>query len=363
LSEKPQRALIFKLGAIGDVVMAIPAVHQLHLQGTQIDWVCDLSIAPLLSAYSWIRPIVVDERSLLKSSTASRVSALLKLWLRLSGHRYHLCATLYYDPRYRLLALPVLAKKKIALSRKDRNLQLMDGRHHTDEYARILLGRKDEYMPSHLPPVPPSVLPASPLPRTTQASRIVLVPAGARNLVRDDALRRWPAGFYVALARMLLEQGHEVVLCGGPGDDWVVPHFDGLAVTNLIGLLSLPQQVALFREADVAVTHDTGPLHLAGLTQVGLVSIFGPTNPWGRLPARPNTVAIWGGEGFACRPCYDGNNYAPCPNNLCMQQVTPAMVLAEVEKVLQHRRGHVQAPPLVVLPQSTMPADYCKEEK
>lgn len=363
MPEKAPRALIVKLGSIGDVVMAIPAVYQLHLQGMQIDWICDTPIAPLLSAYSWINPIVLDERSLLKASTARRMLVLLKLWRQLFGRRYHLCATLYYDRRYRLIALPVFATKRIALERNNRVLQLLDGRHHADEYARILLDRKDEYTPSRLTPVPPSVLPASPLPRVTETSRIVLVPAGARNLMRDDALRRWPVDFYVALASMLLQQGHEVVLCGGPEDHWALPYFDGLAVTNLIGKISLLQLVALFHDVDVAVTHDTGPLHLAGLTPVGLVSIFGPTNPWGRLPARPNTVAIWGGEGFACRPCYDGNSYAPCPNNLCMQQVTPAMVLVEVENALQHRSGHVQAPPLVVLPQSTVPADYRKVEK
>ena len=65
-----------------------------------------------------------------------------------------------------------------------------------------------------------------------------------------------------------------------------------------------------------------------------IVAIFGPTDPRGRLPQRHNTVALWGGEGFACRPCYDGRDYAPCPSNACVQQITPSMVFNEVETLL-----------------------------
>jgi heptosyltransferase-2 len=96
----------------------------------------------------------------------------------------------------------------------------------------------------------------------------------------------------------------------------------------------------------VLVTHDTGPLHLAGITRACVVSIFGPTDPHGRLPQRPGTVALWGGEGFACRPCYDAHSFAPCPANDCMAEVTPAMVLAEIETLFAEPQtaARVKAP-------------------
>ena len=99
--------------------------------------------------------------------------------------------------------------------------------------------------------------------------------------------------------------------------------------------------------------HDTGPLHLAGITSTAIVAIFGPTDPRGRLPQRSNCVALWGGEGFACRPCYDGRDYAPCEHNGCMRQITPAMAFGEVETLLAARREGRDLLPRVRTPKHT----------
>ena len=185
------RALLVKFGAIGDVVMAIPAAHALYLSGHSITWVCGRAAAPILRLYPWIEVLEADDRKLLGGSPA----AILALWKQISGS-YDLCATLYYDSRYKLLTLPVRARRKIMLSHDDRATQLLPGRHHTDEYARILLARPDAETPQQLAPIPAPSLPPTPLARTAKR-RIVLVAAGARNMLRDDALRRWSLESYV----------------------------------------------------------------------------------------------------------------------------------------------------------------------
>ncbi len=279
------RVLIVKLGAIGDVIMAIPAAHELHLQGFGIDWICGAGTLPVLRCYPWIEPILADDRALVLGGKAAKLGALVDLWRQLAGRSYDLCATLYYDPRYRLMSLPVRARRRLSLSDTDRNLRLLPGRHHTDEFARILLGRPDNIVPTSLAPIRAGNLPASPLARVPGRQRVVLAPAGAKNTVSEDVLRRWPAESYVALAHSLIEQGIEVVLIGGPDDRWVQPYFAGIPAVDLIGQLPIPGTLALLDEADAFVTHDTGPLHMAGITGVGIVSIFGPTDPRGRLPS------------------------------------------------------------------------------
>lgn len=351
------KVLIVKFGAIGDVIMALPAARALYERDgveNQIDWVCGPVVAPLLACYPWIRTIVADERAILRGTVTERLTALMELWRAIGWAKYDLCATLYYDARYRGVMLPLRARRKVMLSRKDRTKTLLAGRHHADEYARILLELKDGERPVALAPVRAEQLPMSPLVRTDGVLRVTLAPAGAKNMMRDDALRRWPVENYVALASVLLERGMEVVLAGGPDDVWAVPAFAGLAVTDMIGKLTLPEMLSLLDDSDVMVTHDTGPLHLAGVTGVGIVSIFGPTDPRGRLPQRMNTVALWGGEGFACRPCYDGRDYAPCLHNGCMRQVSVEMVVHEVEAVIDQRRSGRSKPPRVVTPTSTV---------
>jgi heptosyltransferase II len=148
----------------------------------------------------------------------------------------------------------------------------------------------------------------------------------------------------------LLERGYEVILVGSPEDHWVDSSFAGLAVTNLIGTLSLPELIGQFDEMDAVVSHDTGPLHLAGITNAAVIGIFGPTDPWEKQPRREYSVALWGGEGFACRPCYDGKNYAPCQFNGCMHQVNPEMVLQELDGLLERKTLGAPSPVRVVLP-------------
>jgi heptosyltransferase-2 len=183
----------------------------------------------------------------------------------------------------------------------------------------------------------------------------VLAPAGARNLLRDDILRRWPLGNYVALVALLIERGYSIHLAGGPGDQWASAAFAHLRVEDHIGKLSLVESLALFDTADLVVSHDTGPLHMAGLTRAALVALFGPTDPHVFLPARPNTIALWGGEGFACRPCHDGRNFAPCTQNGCLHQITPEFALEHIEDLLKARREGRSALPRIVTPETTPP--------
>lgn len=350
-----RRTLIVKFGAIGDVLMAIPAAHEMHSAGSEIDWLCGPAVLPLLQLYPWINPIVADDRALILGSSAEKLRALAGIWRSLAGRRYDLAAVLYYDKRYRWMTLPVRATRKLLLSHTDRAYRLLPGRHHTDEFARILLGRPDGLNPGHLAPVIPERLPPSPLPRTA-TPRVLLAPAGAKNMLSDDALRRWPAENYVALAAALLAQNIEIVLIGGPGDAWIQPLFSALPVVDLIGRLSLPETLSLMDAADVVVTHDTGPLHMAGITRAGIVTLFGPTDPAGRLPQRPGALALWGGEGFACRPCYDAHGFPDCPANDCMRQWAPHMVADEVLSMLAARaRGELPAA-CVKVPPSTMPS-------
>jgi heptosyltransferase-2 len=139
---------------------------------------------------------------------------------------------------------------------------------------------------------------------------------------------------YVSLATQLIDKGFEVVLSGGPGDQWAAEPFGKLKVRNCIAQISIPQTLAFYKSCACVVTHDTGPLHLAGLIDCGLVALFGPTAPSKALPRRPGVVALWGGEKLPCRPCYDGSTFARCSSNECMSSITPQRVATAIDQVL-----------------------------
>lgn len=345
-----KRALILKFGAIGDVIMAIPAAHSLYTQGIEIHWVCGKMVQPLLECYSWINLIPVDDKAILRGGLFERATNIVDLWRKVAFKEYDLCATLYYDPRYRFLTLPIRARHKLALSRQSRATTLLAGRHHTDEYGRMLLGTEDGCREQSNLPVRPDRLLPSPWRGMAAPRRIAIVPGGASNLVRQQVLRRWPVESYVALAHRLRDRGWEVVLLGGPEDVWVKPYFQELVVTDCIGALSLPEVISACDVCDAVVSHDTGPLHLAGLSKACLVGLFGPTDPATFLPRRSFVVGIWGGQGFACRPCYDGHDFAPCEFNGCMHQVTAELVLRELDQLLSFRSQGISSPWRIVFP-------------
>jgi heptosyltransferase II len=357
-SSSRKSALIVKFGAIGDVIMAIPAAHALYQHGFDIYWVCGKAVQPLLECYSWIKLVPAEDKAILLGGTFERIRNIAAIWGRIGFKKYDLCATLYYDRRYRILTLPIRARQKLALNRQSRETTLIAGRHHTDEYARVLLKTDDGYHEQSTSPVRPDRLPPSRWPSKDAPQRIGIVPGGGKHLIREQAeerlpeqvLRRWPVENYVVLAREMVSRGWEVVLLGGAEDVWVRSYFQQLTVTDCIGTLSLPQVIQACDACDAVISHDTGPLHLAGLSDACLVGIFGPTDPATRVPRRPFAVGIWGGQGFACRPCYDGRDFAPCQFNGCMHQVTPHRVLRELDQLLSDRSLGVSSPWRVVYP-------------
>ncbi len=331
--------------------MAIPGVRSLYDEGFEITWICGKAARPLLDCYSWINVIPVDDKAILRGSLLERMRAVAAFWRKVLGTNYDLCATLYYDRRFHLMTAPIRARRKVSLSAGARATVLLPGRHHTDEYQRVLLDRADGYQPRSATPVKPDKLPASPPISKIAARRIILFPGGTSNVVGEQVLRRWPVASYVTVARLLLERGTEVILMGGPEDAWVRPHFEGVKVSDCIGTLALPEVISACNTCDAVITHDTGPLHLAGLSNACLVGIFGPTDPSTRVPRRPGAIGIWGGQDFACRPCYDGRDFAPCQFNGCMHQVTPELVLRELDRLLHARSLGVAVPWHVVLPE------------
>jgi heptosyltransferase-2 len=167
---------------------------------------------------------------------------------------------------------------------------------------------------------------------------VALAPGGARNLLREDALRRWPLDRYARLAELLQAEGFQVVLTGAAGDGWVREAFQGSGCLDLIGQTSLGDLVALYARCRLVVTHDSGPLHLAALSGARVLALFGPTNPAEKMPPEGSARALWGGEKLACRPCYDGKNYAPCRRNVCLEGVGVEVVFKNAMEMIREKR-------------------------
>jgi heptosyltransferase-2 len=331
-------ALIVKIAAIGDVVLALPMVAALRAANpdVRITWLCGRTVEPLLRHVEGIDELaVVDEFAVLAGTKPQQVRAVMATRAKLSGRRFDLALVAHSDPRYKILVARITAGERRWLGAQDGRPGVIAGRYIGDEYVRLVTGIDDGNARRF--PVPrvdvdldPGIaerLPADGRPL------IALAPGGAKNPGRDDPLRRWPLDRYAAVAEALLSRGCAVALTGAASDDWVRPALRAHGgVIDLIGATSLPGLVALYRRCAAVVAHDSGPLHLANLSGAPVVGLFGPTSPTTMLRAdNARSVTLAPGLALPCAPCYDGKAFAACTDNRCLKAIDVATVVAQVQ--------------------------------
>lgn len=319
-----KRYLIVKIAAIGDVIMAIPMVQRIREVDPDADitWLCGKAVYPILKAFPIDHLICIDEKKLLAGSKVQKVQAVFSAWRQIAFRHYDVVALGHASRRYRLLTLLTKSGTFHAFSHIMGGIWPVPGRHHTDEYVRLVCPDIKEI-------TPPAQFPTVELPQSIlgvfakDKKIVILAPGGAKNVLADDDVRRWPVEFYAVLARQLIADGMQVIVTGAPSDQWVSEYFADMDVVDLVGKTNLLQLIGIFQHADVVVTHDSGPLHLAGMTQAFLIALFGPTNPWEKVPQRKNVVTFWQHEKYTCCPCYDGKYYAACKENVCLSTINP----------------------------------------
>lgn len=153
--------------------------------------------------------------------------------------------------------------------------------------------------------------------------------------------RTYPWEMYVEVIDLLVAQTGATVLLTGAEDE---RELVGRIVCNLredsrqaihtfVGTLPFAELCALIEAADLAITNNTGPMHISAAVKTPVVALFALTNPpeqWGpwQVPHRLLNVDV------PCRICYS----RVCPyKHECLRLVTPDMVVEAATDLLQQR--------------------------
>ena len=157
---------------------------------------------------------------------------------------------------------------------------------------------------------------------------------GARLLTR-----RWPSGYFAALADLCMAAGFVVALTGSvderPVVDAVLKKMRRPCV-DLCGRTRLGAFAALLRDAHLVVCNDTGTSHVTAAVGTPSVVLYSGSAPdrWAPLDVLRHRRAL---VPVACRPCY----HRHCPvGHLCAVELTPERVWQCVQDALT---GAVQA--------------------
>ena len=156
--------------------------------------------------------------------------------------------------------------------------------------------------------------------------------------------KHWTIEGFAGVARQFLQDGFAVALAGTTRDQQRCRQIAAAApgTCDLSGKTTPADLAALIRRAEVAVTNDSGSMHVAASLGKPMVSVFGPTNPVHIGPyERPESVVRLD---LPCSPC-NYRRLSQCPfDHACMKQVTSAMVVERVRKILSTAKSH---PPIV----------------
>ena len=337
------RFLIVRLGALGDVVHAIPVAAALRraFPDAVIDWLVSAKHREILDLVPVInRRLVINDRG-----DASGGTSLSGAIGELRRARYDVAIDLQGLIKSAALARLSGARRVAGFSSRyvrERAARLF----YTEAFDPGRGGLFDRRETRHVVDINLGLLrllgiaaPAREFPIDdvdTAAAREVRERTGGRYALLNPGAawpnKRWPPSRLAAVATELrARHGLMSVVLWGPGEEGlaadVVAGADGAAVIS--PKTTVADLVALARPAALMVSGDTGPTHIAAALGTPLVGIYGPTRPARNGPMSPLDVTV--SRDAVCR-CH---HLRRCRlERMCLLDIEVAEVMDAVERRL-----------------------------
>jgi lipopolysaccharide heptosyltransferase I len=329
----PERILIIKPSAIGDIVHALPVLNLVRKKwpAAKISWLVTTSCAGLLDGHPQLDEVILFNRKRFAHTWRSPTAA-LALWKFARGLRsrkFDLVIDLQGLLRSGWLSWEAQAPVRIGPNHArefgwifytDR-VPVSWEWHAVERYLAIAtaLGCGSEPVEFHFA-----------INDEDRASVAAMIPDGKRFAVllpgTNWPTKNWPIEHFAACVDPLKSRfGLDTVIAGGPGDAALAAQIAGL---NLCGKTSLRQLVALLERADLVIANDSGPMHIAAALGKPLVSPYGPTNPDRTGPFRRMDAVIR--VDIPCSPCYSRK----CSHQSCLKWLSVESVMAHAAEQL-----------------------------
>jgi heptosyltransferase I len=331
--------LIVRLGALGDVVHAIPfaaALRQEFPHG-RIDWMVEPRYTALLDLVNGIdRRIPVDPRWFMRGAERPR---LMRTLAELRRVHYDVAFDLQGLVKSAVLARAVRAQRVVGLPR----------RHLREPLARLF------YTATAEPGAATHVIykNLALLAAVGAQDRRVQFPLSIPRLETVDSVqeryapngfvlinpgaawpnKRWPAACFGAVAASIRQTyGLRSLVLWGPGEKDLAHQVADAAAgsADVSPPTSVAEIAGIARAARLMISGDTGPMHIAAAVGTPLVTLFGPTRPDRNGPWALYDIALSRVDRCSCiyeRQC---RRDVPCITDIGVDEV-----LAAVERRLQ----------------------------
>jgi lipopolysaccharide heptosyltransferase I len=335
LPAPPQRILIIKPSAIGDVVHALPVLNLLRrtYPTAHISWLVTPACAGLIDGHPQLDEVIRFDRK--RFGRAWRSPAAAAALAAFHGDLYRRQFDLVIDLqglfRSGWLGFSTGARTRVGTS-TDRefgwafhtHVAEVGGRHRhaVDRYLSLA-----EHLGLGTGPVE-FVFPTDDGDRAAIAPLLPDGPFAVLVPTTNWATKRWPAERLAELVDPLRDRfGLASVVAGVPGGP-LVP-----GAVDLSGKTTLRQLTAVLERASLVIAPDTGPMHIAAALGRPLVTVFGPTDPARTGPyGRPDSVVRLD---IPCAPCLSRR----CVHQTCLRSLGVEPVLAVAAEQLKRAKA------------------------
>src|ERR1700761_3282919 len=181
-------------------------------------------------------------------------------------------------------------------------------------------------------PVPQLVVPAEEHHRWRQANGLGTGPAVALAPGSVGSSKRWT--YYAEAAKLFAERGLDVWVVGGPGEKQMATEIvaaGGPKVRDLTGH-DLRNGILAMAAANVAISNDSGLIHIAAAIGTPTMGIFGPTSPYHWAPINGLAATVQTKTSVPCQPCR--RPVCTMNDHRCMRDIPASNVVAIAERVL-----------------------------
>ena len=181
-------------------------------------------------------------------------------------------------------------------------------------------------------PVPQLRVPADETERWRRASGLGNGPAIALAPGSVGSGKRWT--YYGEAARLLAARGFDVWVVGGPGEKALAAEIvaaGGSGVRDLTGT-DLRNGILAMAAASVAISNDSGLMHVAAALGTPTMGIFGPTSPYHWAPLNGLAATVVTKTHVPCQPCH--RPVCTMNDHRCMRDIPAADVAEIAERVL-----------------------------
>ncbi len=334
------KILIIKLSSIGDCVHTLPVLHGLRSGITEelsIDWLVEEAASSILKGHPLIDEVIVSRRGWRKNFAYN-----LSISRYLKDKNYDIVIDFQGLLKSALWVLLSGGKRKIGFSNarelspiflNEKPMAYDPDMHAVDRYmalANYVSGYGGEVVfPVHIDGA------------AEARAATLLKEAGispGESFVMLFPVARWATklwtveGFSEVTRGVMKRFAVKAVFAGAPEDREYLSRIikaAGSGAVDLTGKTGLMELALLLRLARLAVTVDTGPMHIASAVGTPVVALFGPTAPWRTGPYGDNHVVIR--KPLSCSPCFK----RVCPaDNECMLDITPEEVLDAIGEVI-----------------------------